>query len=125
MKPMFVISYRRALAFIIIMLMIGGVFTSAQINEENLDLEDTISISIPIGSYEIINNEEGQEIFVEDFGSLLVPGKPNLPSKIFSFAIPPGAEFEDITFQTNNEIKKDSTLVLNIAISYMKFRTSS
>jgi len=63
-----------------------------------------LSVIIPVGAYEIKDVEGEQEVSVEDFGRLLVPGKPNLPSKIFALAIPSGAEVVDVTFQTGREI---------------------
>jgi hypothetical protein len=90
------------------MLMIGSIFASANIAEfkkveqtnNNISffkIEDSeITVKIPIGSYEIKETVQGDEINVEDFGHLLIPGKPNLPSKIFSIAIPPGAILFDV-----------------------------
>ena len=63
-----------------------------------------LSVIIPVGAYEIQDVKGEQEVYVEDFGRLLVPGKPNLPSKIFALAIPPGAEVVDVTFQTGREV---------------------
>ena len=65
---------------------------------------DEITVTIPIGTYEIKDTQQGHQISVENFGRLLVPGKPNLPSKIFAVAIPPGAEVTEITFVTGEGI---------------------
>ncbi len=62
--------------------------------------DGTISVTIPVAAPEITKAEQGHELSVEGFGRLLVPGKPNLPSKIFAVAIPPGAEFAGLTFDT-------------------------
>jgi len=97
------------------MLMIGSVLSSANVNENKLGLqdkemcffdinEDSISVTIPVGTYEIRNIEQRHEIFVEDFGSLLIPGKPNLPSKIFSIAVPPEAEVVGISFDASEGV---------------------
>ena len=93
-------KYGPVMVFLIALLMLGSVFVNANISENNQGSpdeglcyfeigEDTIGVTIPVGSYEIINTDQGDEISVEDFGRLLVPGKPNLPSKIFAVAIPP------------------------------------
>ena len=66
--------------------------------------EDTISVTIPIGTYEIKYVEQAHEISVENFGRLLIPGKPNLPSKIFSVAIPPGAEMIEVSFDATDAV---------------------
>jgi hypothetical protein len=60
---------------------------------------DTVSVKISSRSYEITATHQGHEITIENFGYLLVPGKPILPSKIFAIAIPPGAEVVEITFE--------------------------
>jgi hypothetical protein len=63
-----------------------------------------VTVRIPVGNYDIKHSTEGQEVFVEDFGRLLIPGKPNLPSKIFPIAIPPGAEVVEVTFDLGESI---------------------
>jgi len=69
------------------------------------DAEDgVISVGIPVGEYAIKETDVGYEVSVEGFGHRLVSGKPILPSKIFSIAIPPGAEFVDLSFESNDGI---------------------
>jgi hypothetical protein len=68
-----------------------------------------ISVTIPVGIYDVRQTAEGQEVFVEDFGRLLVPGKPNLPSRIFAIAIPPGAEVADVSFDLGEEVMLPGT----------------
>ena len=63
-----------------------------------LGAEGSVSVTIPTGIYDIQNTTEGQEIVLENFGRFLVPGKPDIPSKIFSIAIPPGAKVIEVTF---------------------------
>ena len=115
MKRIIKIESRIALATLIAMLMLGSVLANVYASENNQDLdnkkivnfdilEDTIEVTIPVGKYEIKNIEQGHEISVENLGSLLVPGKPNLPSKIFSVAIPPEAEVLEVTFNTGEGV---------------------
>ena len=59
---------------------------------------------IPIGLYVIKNTDEGQEIFIDNFGRLSKPGEPCLPSRIFSIAIPPKAELVDIIYDVGESI---------------------
>ncbi len=66
--------------------------------------EQTISVTIPAGAYQITNPRRGPEVLVEDFGYLLVPGKPKLPSRIFAVAIPPGAELIAVDFDPGEGI---------------------
>ncbi len=65
---------------------------------------EEIRVRIPIGSYETRYVKEGQEVSVENFGRLLVPGKPNLPSRIFALAIPPGAKMDEVTFDVGEGV---------------------
>jgi len=64
----------------------------------------TLSVSVPIGAHELKGAEKGQELLVQNFGRLLIPGKPNLPSKIFAVAIPPGAEVVEVTFDAGEGV---------------------
>jgi len=107
MKKIIKIKSKIALATLIAMLMLGSVLANvhASENNQNFDIcEGTISVTIPVGTYEIKNTEQGHEISVENLGRLLVPGKPNLPSKIFAVAIPPGAELLEVTFNTGDGV---------------------
>jgi hypothetical protein len=91
---------------LICMLLISSIVVGAGIttNEENEIPDGTISVKIPIGAYEIESTEYGDEISINDFGHLFIPGKPNLPSKIFSIAIPPGAEIVDVSFKLSEGV---------------------
>ena len=100
---------KKLLGILICMLLIGSIVVGAGIstNEETgfFDIRGgTISVKIPIGTYEIETTEQGDEISIKDFGHLLIPGKPNLPSKIFSIAIPPGAEVVDVSFELSESM---------------------
>jgi hypothetical protein len=81
-----------------VMLSFGGILGAGQAAAEQ------ISVPIPVGSYDIEYAQQGQRVTVDDFGRLLVPGKPNLPSKIFAIAIPPGAEVAGVTFDLGEGI---------------------
>ncbi|MCK5231365.1 MAG: hypothetical protein KAR13_13920, partial [Desulfobulbaceae bacterium] len=57
----------------------------------------TYEYTIESGGYEIVDAGDGyQEIKMKGFGQLLDPGKPKLPSKIFSIAIPPGVKVHSV-----------------------------
>ena len=94
---------KKTICIILIMLMISSVLVSALNIVENKKNE-TINVDITIGNFEIKNTDIGQEVSLENFGSLLVPGKPNLPSKIFSIAIPPEAIFIDVDYEIQNSL---------------------
>jgi len=82
----------------VVVLCFGGFLGASQAAAEQT------SVSIPVGSYDIEYVEQGQELSVDNFGRLLVPGKPNLPSKIFAIAIPPGAEVTGVSFDLGEGI---------------------
>ena len=87
---------RRVVILLMSVLMAGSIMALAE--------DGVISVPVPIGTYEIKHTQLGQEVYVENFGRLLVPGKPNMPSKIFAVAIPPGAEVAGVTFDLGEGI---------------------
>jgi len=104
---------KKVIGILICTLLIGTVFVSASGNNLGTSTEkinvltssqDIISVNIPVGSYEIKQVDGYDEISIENFGRLLTPGKPNLPSKIFAVGIPPGAEITKITFDTGEGV---------------------
>jgi len=97
----------KTLGLLVCMLMIGSVFVSASghnlgVSTKKMGVltgdQDIISVTIPVGSYKIKEVDGYDEISIENFGRLLIPGKPNLPSKIFAVGIPPGTEITKIIF---------------------------
>ncbi|MHC4208656.1 MAG: C25 family cysteine peptidase [Planctomycetota bacterium] len=62
------------------------------------------SVAIPVAEHEIRPLPEGVDVAVEGFGSLLVPGKPKLPSRIVAIAVPPGADVIDVTYDVGEEV---------------------
>ena len=61
--------------------------------------EGTLQVVIPTGFPSVQRNAATAKVTVPGFGRLLVPGKPNLPAKIFSIALPPGTEVVEATFE--------------------------
>ncbi len=99
---------KKIIGIFVCMLMISGALVSAtnlleDKKASNVD-EGTITVTIPVGSYQVIKEQQGYEVTIDNFGRLLIPGKPNLPSKIFSIAIPPGAEVQGVTFESGDGI---------------------
>ena len=89
--------------FTICFLVLSSTMTYAQGKEQSstkkFDANDgRISIHIPIGEVTYQKTHKGDDIALDDFGRHLVPGKPNLPSKIFSIALPPGAVFVELQY---------------------------
>ena len=93
-------------------LVLSGFGAGGLSNYESLENEiscftidnESISVTIHVGPYEIKNIENRQEIFVNDFGRLSTPGEPNIPSKIFAIAIPPGAEMVDVVYDAGEGV---------------------
>ena len=91
--------------FLAAMLMLLGSTASADPRgDSEASQYETVTVTIPIGAYEINRVDDGYDISVEGFGRLLVPGKPNLPSRIFSIAIPPGATMVGLNFETGDGV---------------------
>lgn len=92
-----------------LMLCCGNAVWADQSSDGQDPSSATISINIPAGDYSIRQVDGRQSISAEGFGRLLVPGKPNLPSRIFAIAIPPGAEVVDVTFDAGTGVALDGT----------------
>ena len=84
-----------------LLLSVTGAYTPAGADD---GATETVSITIPVAAPTVSTTATGQDLTVQELGSLLVPGKPKLPSKIFSVAIPPGAEFVSVSFEGAGEI---------------------
>jgi len=99
---------KKFVGILICTLMISSALVSAtprNSNTQNIILTDgTLTVKIPIGTYTITTTTQGQEISLANFGRLLISGKPDLPSKIFSIAIPPGATISKVTFEARQAI---------------------
>jgi len=101
---------KKAIGIFVCTLMICSVLVSATNVIRNKD--GAITVNMPVGTYEIKKTGQGYEVSVEDFGRLLIPGKPSLPSKIFSVAIPPGAKVVGVSFNTKDIVLPSSYNVL-------------
>ncbi len=59
-----------------------------------------LTISLTANDYHILPGEDDfHQVQMEDFGSLLIPGKPQLPARTFSIALPPEAQVISVTVQ--------------------------
>jgi hypothetical protein len=82
---------------------------STKINlNKNLQLE-SLDFEIAIENFEIIPEKNGYKVSIEEFGRLSEPGEPYLASKIFSIAIPPNAEFIDLSYDIEKKFILPST----------------
>ncbi len=71
--------------------------------------ESVVRVTIPVAPYQLQRAGDLDELAVEGFGRLLIPGKPALPSRIFSIAIPPGAQVVDVTTDAGQGIRLPGT----------------
>jgi hypothetical protein len=101
---------KKNIVLILISLFILSSSITCAIERENTDTnlfdikDGVISIDIPVGIVEHEKTKNGDEISIDDFGRLLIPGKPSLPTKIFSIAIPPRAEFVDLSYNVGEVV---------------------
>ncbi len=66
--------------------------------------QQTLSTTVRVGSPQTTPTARGTDVSIDGFGSLLVPGKPKLPSRIFAVGIPPGAELIKVDFDVADGI---------------------
>jgi hypothetical protein len=59
--------------------------------------EIKVSQTISFGTCKTLRTADGDELTVPGLGNLLMPGKPKLPSRIYSVAVPPGATITYVT----------------------------
>jgi hypothetical protein len=67
--------------------------------------DGVVTVTVDADSYQVEKAGEQHTLSVDNFGRLLVPGKPDLPGKIFAVAIPPGAEITEVTFDGGEAIE--------------------
>jgi hypothetical protein len=58
---------------------------------------NTIYFTIKLDSIDLKEHNNLYDLSAEGFGKLLIQGKPDLPSKIFTIGIPPGKEISSIS----------------------------
>jgi hypothetical protein len=80
--------------------------------QESHFLDGAVTVPIPVGACEIQKTGQGEKLFIENFGCLLIPGEPEVPARVFSIAIPPGARVRNVTFEAKNGILLGSYRIL-------------
>ena len=71
--------------------------------------EMSVSTAVPVGDYQVLAGAGGDEVTVDGYGYLLVPGKPKLPARIFAIELPPGAEVSGISYELGEGIELPGT----------------
>ena len=67
---------------------------------------DELTINLETDFYKIQKTTDGfHEIKMDDFGNLLLPGKPMLPAKSYLIALPPGAEINSVHVEATSKVK--------------------
>jgi hypothetical protein len=108
--------YKITILFFILLLISSSFFVSVSgnINPDVTNQKQAIlstysdgivSVTIPIGNYSIVYEDEMPQIIIPEFGNSLAAGTPSLPSRIFSIAIPPGAELSDVSFYAESSVQ--------------------
>ncbi|MGB3977130.1 MAG: C25 family cysteine peptidase [bacterium] len=59
-------------------------------------------VIIPQHTLHIQSSEGSSLLAIDDYGQMNIPGKPALPSRIFSVAVPPGAIIEDVIIRSHS-----------------------
>ena len=72
-------------------------FSTGFNTDKNLEIK-ILDFEITIEDFDILPTENGYKVIIEEFGRLSEPGEPYLPSKIFSIALPPNAEFIELSY---------------------------
>lgn len=76
----------------------SGAVAAAEEPTKSPPASGSVEVTIQTGEYQVSATPQGHKITAEDLGTLLIPGKPLLPSKIFAIAVPPGAEVTGVSF---------------------------
>ncbi len=95
----------KVILFFVICLLLGGYCVAVSGDET----DNFVTYTVTIDTFTIEQIDGYDIISCPGFGHLLVEGKPNLPSKIFSIAIPPGATILDVSFTTSDCITLDGS----------------
>jgi hypothetical protein len=59
-------------------------------------------LQVGAGDYRFVEKGDGQMIEMEGFGYLMAPGKPMLPARSFSIALPPGSHVQSVEVEGLN-----------------------
>ena len=84
-------------------------FFQAGIPVEASEDDFTISYTFTVEEYDIYRTDQGDEIRIDGFGHKFETGKPDMPSKIFTIAIPPQARVINIDYLVENSIVLSDT----------------
>src|SRR6056297_1165536 len=102
------LDYLKKFVTVVIMFSLLGFFQAA-IPFTAQPTHQTLTYELSFEDFQITQSAQGDEVVIDDFGRLLVMGKPNLPSKIISIAVPPNAEIIDVSVQSKETILLDGT----------------
>ena len=76
----------------------GNLFSAVDLSAMPPGGNGHIGITVQVDPYAIEESAGGHLVTVKGFGHMPIPGKPDLPSRIFSVAVPPGAVVTGVTF---------------------------
>ena len=97
---MYQIAVRRLKGLIALAVLIGPVLSGTNLRADNY------TCTINAGEYRIVDLEGGRHLTqIDEFGYLLVPGKPMLSARVFLVAVPPGVEITSVTTTGLNPVE--------------------
>jgi hypothetical protein len=79
---------------------------------EGFEHTQQVEFTIEISDISLYQNNGYDHIHIPGFGHHFIPGKPDLPSKIYSLAIPPNAKEVELRIETGDPILFDETVFI-------------
>lgn len=67
--------------------------------------EQALRVPLPVPQLEISTVQEHHDLVLADYGMLMVPGCPDLPSRIFAIAVPPGAQVVGVAYDLGEPVQ--------------------
>jgi hypothetical protein len=102
------LDYLKKIVTVVIMFSLLGFFQAANPFTAESP-HQTLTYELSFEDFQITQTTQGDEVTIDSFGRLLIMGKPNLPSKIISIAVPPNAEIKDVIVHSQETILLDGT----------------
>jgi len=96
---------------VILLHVIGALFSRSGVAAQSpvpIDVVTTpgsLEVTLEIPAPELLRAGGGDELSIPDFGRFAQPGEPELPGRIFSLALPPGAQVTDVTISALETIE--------------------
>ncbi len=106
---------QRRIRACILVLVAAFIGSSVAASAARAESEAAVKVAIPVGALHVTDDAGAARVTIDGFGRLPTPGVPNLPSRVFAIAIPPGAEVVDVTYETADAIVQPGRLHIDPA----------